>query len=71
MLEKLGDAKATTRESAREGFVSAARANLRLGIQASTKEREAPLWSLIENGLSDYGFHSKNARAREQVNLPD
>ncbi|GAA5961136.1 hypothetical protein JCM3765_001239 [Sporobolomyces pararoseus] len=67
MLEKLGDAKAPTREQAREGLVSAARANLRLGIQASTKEREAPLWSLIENGLSDHGFHSKNAKAREQA----
>ncbi|GAA5910131.1 uncharacterized protein JCM6883_000564 [Sporobolomyces salmoneus] len=72
ILEKLGDAKLPTRESAREAFVSAARANLVLGIQTTsttTREKDLPIWNLVENGLREHGFYSKNAKAREQALL--
>jgi hypothetical protein len=69
ILEKLGDSKLPTRESAREALVSASRANLRLGIQTTTKEKEPAIWSSIEDGIREIGFESKNAKAREQVRL--
>ncbi|CEQ39673.1 SPOSA6832_01208 [Sporobolomyces salmonicolor] len=50
IAEKLGDAKLPTRETAREALVSAARASLRLGINAGVgtgKDKEGP-WGYLE-----------------------
>ncbi|CDR40527.1 RHTO0S05e04566g1_1 [Rhodotorula toruloides] len=68
-LDKLGDAKTATRELARESVISAGKASLRLGVAAGTgasKDKEGP-WQLVERGVQEYGFQSKNAKAREQA----
>ncbi|GAA6001569.1 hypothetical protein JCM10207_006728 [Rhodosporidiobolus poonsookiae] len=68
-FDKLGDAKAQTRELAREGIVSAARTSLRLGVNAGAgtgKDKEGP-WQLLERGMHDFAFASKSAKAREQA----
>ncbi|BGP48503.1 suppressor of tub2 mutation [Rhodotorula kratochvilovae] len=66
-LDRLGDAKPATRELAREGVVSAARACLRLGIDAGAKSRDGGPWQLVENGVREHGFASRNSKAREQA----
>ncbi|GAA5975807.1 hypothetical protein JCM11641_005880 [Rhodosporidiobolus odoratus] len=66
-LDKLGDAKAATRELARDAVISAARTSLRLGVTAGTtgKDKDGP-WQVLEKGMQDHAFKSKNAKAREQ-----
>lgn len=70
-LDKLGDSKERVRDLARETLVSAARASLRLGTNAGTtgKDKEGP-WQYLETKMIEGGFHSKSAKAREQVRLP-
>jgi hypothetical protein len=70
-FDKLGDAKIATRTLAREAVVSAAQASLSLGINAGVggREKEGP-WQVLEKGMHDFGFKSKNAKAREQVRYP-
>ena len=60
--EKLADAKPATRTSAARVVIAAAHAAL-LHSDASS----AAPWALIETGLKEHGFASKNARAREQA----
>ncbi|GEM09879.1 armadillo-type fold domain containing protein [Rhodotorula toruloides] len=68
-LDKLGDAKASTRELARESVISAGEVSLRLGVAAGTgasRDKEGP-WQFIERGMQEHGFQSKNGKAREQA----
>lgn len=66
-LDRLGDAKPATRGLVRQALVSAASASLRLGVDAGSKTKDGGPWALIEKGVHEHGFASKNARAREQV----
>ncbi|GAA6047364.1 hypothetical protein JCM3770_001267 [Rhodotorula araucariae] len=65
-LDRLGDAKPATRQLARQGVVSAAITCLRLGVDAGAKAKDGGPWALVERGIHEYGFASKNAKAREQ-----
>lgn len=66
--EKLADAKPQTRTLATRAVVAAARAALSQSDPApAQQQREPSPWTLIEVGLKDHGFASKNARAREQA----
>ncbi|GAA6028325.1 hypothetical protein JCM8097_006976 [Rhodosporidiobolus ruineniae] len=67
-FDKLGDAKVNTRQLAREGIVSAAKACMRLGAEAGVgvKDKEGA-WQTLEKGVQDLGFRSKSAKAREQA----
>ncbi|GAA5839288.1 hypothetical protein JCM11251_006027 [Rhodosporidiobolus azoricus] len=70
-LDKLGDAKVQTRTAARMGVVAAAHACLRLGGESgvgAAKDREGA-WQVVESGMVEYAFKSKNAKAREQALL--
>lgn len=63
--EKLADAKPATRTSAARVVIAAAHAAL-LQLHSDASSAAAP-WTLIEAGLKENGFASKNARAREQA----
>ncbi|GAA5915068.1 hypothetical protein JCM6882_006772 [Rhodosporidiobolus microsporus] len=68
-LDKLGDAKVPARQAARAGIVAAAQACLRVGGEAgvgAAKEKEGA-WQVVERGVVESGFESKNAKAREQA----
>ncbi|BGP55697.1 suppressor of tub2 mutation [Rhodotorula sphaerocarpa] len=60
--DRLADAKVLPRQLAAEAVVAAARAALR----ASPADPADSPWSVLETGLRENAFTSKNARAREQ-----
>lgn len=46
---------------------NAAKVNLGIGIQSVSGKDKEPIWNMVEEGIKENGFHSKNAKAREQV----
>lgn len=65
--EKLADAKPATRTSAARVVIAAAHASLLHSNAASHHKDSSAPWTLVEAGLKEHGFSSKNARAREQA----
>ncbi|GAA5825632.1 hypothetical protein JCM10212_003583, partial [Sporobolomyces blumeae] len=64
LVDKLGDAKLATRDTARDALVRLADKALAEG-QSRGKEGASP-WTLVEQEIIEHGFHSKNPKAREQ-----
>ncbi|KAK4053956.1 suppressor of tub2 mutation [Microbotryomycetes sp. JL221] len=71
--DKLGDSKQQVRDAARDAIVQAARTSLLL--TSGTNNHPQPgaaketSWQVIESRMQEHGFHSKNAKAREQAIL--
>ncbi|BGP16510.1 hypothetical protein JCM10213_001152 [Rhodosporidiobolus nylandii] len=65
-LDKLGDTKEGPRKLALEAVVSAAQASLRLGVDAGAGAGKEGPWQVLEKGMQEFGFKSKNPKARAQ-----
>ncbi|GAA5983211.1 hypothetical protein JCM10908_000198 [Rhodotorula pacifica] len=65
--DKLADAKPATRQLATRAIIAAGRASLAHSNSHAAPDSTGSPWSIVEVGLREHGFASKNARAREQA----